>query len=393
MPPSTCRYTYDACASALVDGSASASATETITKRPTNIDTPPLNNIPDDIRATEEIDSAISALTSHVRTVVGKCEWEVPASSDRQKYPPEILELIRAINAALRRANAYSTPEYQSRTRPLQRKVKTRVQEFRNESWSNVMEEIVPTYKAFWKVTKALKTEGYTPIPSLKKSDNYIALDDMEIAENCYFPPAWKEAEVIDIHKPGKPRDLPASYRPISLLSGLGKLFDRILKTGLSDQLFGKALSLMSSSAFAQLTPAHTSSHIPLTSPPTTKDHTSTRTRLDVLSEQEFFEAPPSFPCCTPRIQTIYRDRRLAFNSRYSRTIPRSILGVEHPMAGCKLPYLLRGQCSSRDEARVRGIGLYPHLHPLQGVEDPRTNEPSLRFNWSKLNPSNWSLS
>ncbi|GBP91232.1 Probable RNA-directed DNA polymerase from transposon BS [Eumeta japonica] len=37
--------------------------------------------------------------------------------------------------------------------------------------------------------------------------------------KNCYFPPAWKEAEVIGIHKPGKPRDLPASYRPISLLS------------------------------------------------------------------------------------------------------------------------------------------------------------------------------
>ncbi|GBP14436.1 hypothetical protein EVAR_7723_1 [Eumeta japonica] len=38
--------------------------------------------------------------------------------------------------------------------------------------------------------------------------------------KNCYFPPVWKETEVIGIPKPGKPRDLPASYRPISL--GLG---------------------------------------------------------------------------------------------------------------------------------------------------------------------------
>ncbi|GBP84709.1 Probable RNA-directed DNA polymerase from transposon BS [Eumeta japonica] len=60
--------------------------------------------------------------------------------------------------------------------------------------------------------------------------------------KNCYFPPAWKEAEVIGIHKPGKPRDLPASYRPISLLSGLGKLFEKILKTRLSDHLLGKGL-------------------------------------------------------------------------------------------------------------------------------------------------------
>ncbi|GBP22755.1 RNA-directed DNA polymerase from mobile element jockey [Eumeta japonica] len=44
---------------------------------------------------------------------------------------------------------------------------------------------------------------------------------------NCYFPAAWKEAVVIGIPKPGKPRDLPASYRPISLLSVLGKLFEK----------------------------------------------------------------------------------------------------------------------------------------------------------------------
>ncbi|GBP64414.1 Probable RNA-directed DNA polymerase from transposon BS [Eumeta japonica] len=208
------------------------------------------------------------------------------------------------------------------------------------------MEEIKPSHKAFWAVTKALKTEGYTPIPPLKKPDNSVAIDDAEIAEcladsietqcshaspphdiahisrieeevlqktslepkddlapvslsevqtlvkslntrkapgldgisnkaikcfsipllsllvaifnacikNCYFPPAWKEAEVIGIHKPGKPRDLPASYRPISLLSGLGKLFEKILKTRLSDHLLGKGLIIDEQFGFR---PAH----------------------------------------------------------------------------------------------------------------------------------------
>ncbi|GBP14696.1 hypothetical protein EVAR_9602_1 [Eumeta japonica] len=106
------------------------------------IDTPPLNSIPDDIRMTEEIDHAIGALTSHVRTVVEKCERKVPASSDRRKFPPDILELIRAKNAALRRAGAYPTPEYRSRARALQLEVKARVQAFRNESWSDLREEI-----------------------------------------------------------------------------------------------------------------------------------------------------------------------------------------------------------------------------------------------------------
>ncbi|GBP40857.1 Probable RNA-directed DNA polymerase from transposon BS [Eumeta japonica] len=226
------------------------------------------------------------------------------------------------------------TPKYRSRTRALQREVKAHVREFGNESWSDLMEEIVPTHKAFWKITKAFKTEGYTSIPSLKTTDNSVALDDVEIEEcladyiksecshasllhdiahvnrieeeilhkaslepqddltpvslsevqtlvkslktrkapgldgisnkaikcfsllllglllaifkaclrNCYFPPAWKEAQVIGIHKPGKPGDLPASYRPITLLSDLGKLFERILKTRLINHLLGKAL-------------------------------------------------------------------------------------------------------------------------------------------------------
>ncbi|GBP59998.1 Probable RNA-directed DNA polymerase from transposon BS [Eumeta japonica] len=147
------------------------------------IDTPNLNSIPNDIASTDEIDFAIGALTNHVRTVVEESEREVPASSDRRKFPPDILELIRAKNAALRRASAYPTPEYRSRARALQREVKARVREFRNESWSDLMEEIKPSHKAFWAVTKALKTEGYTPIPPLKKPDNSVAIDDAEIAE------------------------------------------------------------------------------------------------------------------------------------------------------------------------------------------------------------------
>ncbi|GBP52617.1 Probable RNA-directed DNA polymerase from transposon BS [Eumeta japonica] len=60
--------------------------------------------------------------------------------------------------------------------------------------------------------------------------------------KNCYFPPIKKEAVVIGLPKPGKPRDLPASYHPISLLSGLGKLFEKTIKTRLNEHLIGKGL-------------------------------------------------------------------------------------------------------------------------------------------------------
>lgn len=42
-------------------------------------------------------------------------------------------------------------------------------------------------------------------------------------------PKSWKTANVIALLKPGKPADNPTSYRPISLLSVLSKLMERII--------------------------------------------------------------------------------------------------------------------------------------------------------------------
>ena len=44
-----------------------------------------------------------------------------------------------------------------------------------------------------------------------------------------YFPSSWKDAKVITICKPGKPPDLVSSYRFLSLLAILGKIFERIV--------------------------------------------------------------------------------------------------------------------------------------------------------------------
>jgi hypothetical protein len=46
-----------------------------------------------------------------------------------------------------------------------------------------------------------------------------------------YFAPAWKDARVISILKPGKDSILPSSHRPISVLDMFGKLFEKILLT------------------------------------------------------------------------------------------------------------------------------------------------------------------
>ena len=44
------------------------------------------------------------------------------------------------------------------------------------------------------------------------------------------FPTVWKEGTILPIHKPNKPKENPSSFRPITLLSCLGKTFEKILK-------------------------------------------------------------------------------------------------------------------------------------------------------------------
>ncbi|GBP46949.1 hypothetical protein EVAR_30981_1 [Eumeta japonica] len=99
------------------------------------------------------------------------------------------------------------------------------MKEVRNENCSDLMVEMLPSRQAYWGLAKVLKTEGAVPTPTLKK------------------PIAWKEAVVIVIPKQGKPRELPASYRPISLLSVLSKLLKKKLNFRLSEHLIGEQMT------------------------------------------------------------------------------------------------------------------------------------------------------
>ena len=48
---------------------------------------------------------------------------------------------------------------------------------------------------------------------------------------------AWKQAKVVMLPKPGKDLTKPTSYRPISLLPAIGKVFERIIASKLSTSL------------------------------------------------------------------------------------------------------------------------------------------------------------
>ncbi|GBO98983.1 hypothetical protein EVAR_367_1 [Eumeta japonica] len=142
-----------------------------------------LNSIPHNIISTDDIDNAIGVLTNHISTVVDNSSQVVPANSGRKKLPRDVNELIRAKNAALKKASKYPMCENRSYTRVFQRKVKARMQEVRNDNWSDLMVESSPSHKAYWRLAKALKTEGASPNPALREPDNSIAFDDQEKAE------------------------------------------------------------------------------------------------------------------------------------------------------------------------------------------------------------------
>ena len=57
-----------------------------------------------------------------------------------------------------------------------------------------------------------------------------------------HFPTVWKQAQVIYILKPGKDPALPSSYRPISLLDTIGKLFEKILLTKIQFEVCKRGL-------------------------------------------------------------------------------------------------------------------------------------------------------
>ena len=52
-----------------------------------------------------------------------------------------------------------------------------------------------------------------------------------------YIPDMWKKANIILLLKPNKDKQHPSSYRPISLLSCLGKLLERIMKQRMTNVL------------------------------------------------------------------------------------------------------------------------------------------------------------
>ena len=83
--------------------------------------------------------------------------------------------------------------------------------------------------------TKSKKAPGIDGIQNIvlkylpKKAIVQITYIFNACLKQGYFPSGWKKAKILPIHKPGKDKTLPQSYRPISLLNTLSKLLEAII--------------------------------------------------------------------------------------------------------------------------------------------------------------------
>lgn len=88
---------------------------------------------------------------------------------------------------------------------------------------------------------KERKAPGIDAIPTKAlKNLSYIGIDYLvtiinSILKLSYFPDSWKSAKIVPIHKPGKPTYIVSSYRPISLLSTISKVVEKVISIRLDE--------------------------------------------------------------------------------------------------------------------------------------------------------------
>uniref|UniRef100_A0A2M4CXW8 Putative reverse transcriptase n=1 Tax=Anopheles darlingi TaxID=43151 RepID=A0A2M4CXW8_ANODA len=122
---------------------------------------------------------------------------------------------------------------------PAERAVNNVTSKFFDKNHSTVTNpELLCTPSEIKQILRKLKNKKSTGTDRinntmLKRLPNKAIIKLNQIFNGClkigYFPDKWKTAKIVSIKKQGKDPALPGSYRPISLLSNLGKIFEKVI--------------------------------------------------------------------------------------------------------------------------------------------------------------------
>lgn len=215
-------------------------------------------NIPAGFDCPYSIDNAVDEFTNIVKQSVYLSSGPVKTHSYKFVLPSHLRSLISLKHRVRRRWQRNRIASDKTLLNSLNKQVKQQLDEFWYGNYQEYLQDLHPDDGTLYKETKRILRQRDI-IPPIKvddvqfltsPSDKCEAFADMlqdtflvlpfrailfltALFNAClhwgYFPYNWKHAQVIMISKPGKPKRELSSYRPISLLPTLSKLYEKII--------------------------------------------------------------------------------------------------------------------------------------------------------------------